>query len=121
VDQSVSQTLHTASVHILSAVVDAHLSSSESEQTTKLLRRTLTALIHHCKSSVEFAAIAQYSVAKLKELGSASSTENDISKLGRLLDVVYFVCAVRNGSRLSRKFPNLSQPAHTESNPQKVT
>jgi U3 small nucleolar RNA-associated protein 20 len=100
--QSVSQSLHTSTTSLLSTLVTYHLSCSNPIQTYKLIRRLLTALIHHCKSAEQFSPVADYLVNEYSTAVTSKSIENDHERLFRILRVVSVPCAVRGGSRLAR-------------------
>ena len=97
--QGVAQTLHSTASSVVVACVDCHLTlgSDYHEVTKKLLRRVLTALIHHCQKPEQFGTVADPLIEKF-----VSSAEcNDMDKLEGLLFTVGIPCATRGGSRLT--------------------
>src|SRR5437588_10628858 len=56
--QSVSQTLHTSAGSLISSLIDCHLTSDNARLSYTLLRRVLTALVHHCNGSEQFSVVA---------------------------------------------------------------
>ncbi|ESK84634.1 u3 snornp protein utp20 [Moniliophthora roreri MCA 2997] len=95
--KSVSQTLHTVTPSLIRPLVTHYLScqSEKWEKVFTLLRRVLTAFIHHVKGAEQFSAIADII---FKEFSSSSSTDEE--RLGRLLELAAVPTSVRNGSRL---------------------
>ncbi|KAF7327783.1 DRIM domain-containing protein [Mycena kentingensis (nom. inval.)] len=98
--KSVSQTLHTCTPLILSPVVAFHL-AKPSSRTYTLLKRLLTALIHHVRNADNFAVAAELLVEKLVSLEGA-----DWEALKTAIDLVSIPASVRNGSRLTQKHAN---------------
>lgn len=94
--QSVAQTIHTCGPLLVLSCVDCYLTAPEDslDATMKLLRRVLTALIHHCAKAEQFAVIADPLVEKL---GAVSATED----AKRLISLLSVPCSVRQGSRLT--------------------
>ncbi|KAI0364815.1 hypothetical protein BV20DRAFT_955505 [Pilatotrama ljubarskyi] len=97
--KSVSQTLHTATASLIGPLVRFHLSSDAPEDSFTLVRRVLTALIHHCKGPEQFAPVSEVIVSLYHEV----IKDTDVEKTGRVLDVVSVVCSVRQGSRMTHK------------------
>ncbi|KAI9063947.1 hypothetical protein FKP32DRAFT_1603293 [Trametes sanguinea] len=97
--QSVSQTLHTATSSLLAPLVRFHLTSEAPEDSFTLVRRVLTALIHHVKGPEQFAPVSEAIVSVYTEV----LKEADEEKTCRILDVVSVVCSVRQGSRMTHK------------------
>ncbi|KAJ8454750.1 hypothetical protein ONZ51_g12850 [Trametes cubensis] len=97
--KSVSQTVHTATPSLIAPLVRYHLGSEVPEDSFTLIRRVLTALIHHCKGPEQFSPISDAVVS----LFSETVKELDEDKICRILDVVSVVCSVRQGSRMSHK------------------
>lgn len=97
-EQSVAQSLHTATPSIIAPLVEYYLASDEYEEAFTLLRRVLTALIHHVKSADQFSPVADVIIERLKQ---EPYTE---SRLEKILPVAVIVCSVRQGSRLSRTY-----------------
>ena len=103
--QSVSQTLHTCTPSVISPLLTYYLSTEDPETTYTLIRRTLTALIHHVKNADQFSLLGDVLIQRFK----ATTTENskDDEHLRRMLEVVAVPCAVRQGSRLTGMFSML--------------
>jgi U3 small nucleolar RNA-associated protein 20 len=104
--QSVSQTLHTSTASIFTPLLDYHLSTSSNINTNTtytLIRRSLTALIHHVKNAEQFESLGDLIVQKfLKQLKSTDmSSESDVERLRKMIEVMGVVCSVRRGSRLN--------------------
>jgi len=105
-NQSVSQTLHTCAISIFMPLLEYHLSSSANTSTTyTLIRRTLTALVHHVKNAEQFALLGDLIVQKFSELLKSTDikSEPDVERLRKMMEVVGVVCSVRQGSRLNGK------------------
>ena len=99
--QSVAQSLHTCAIHIVATCIEIKLNISpeiNDEASATLIRRLLTALVHHCAKPEQFSAIADMLVKKAELVG------DDEEALGRLLDPLFVICSVRGGSRLTREF-----------------
>ncbi|KAF8805205.1 hypothetical protein BYT27DRAFT_7105392 [Phlegmacium glaucopus] len=102
--KSVSQTLHTCAISIFTPLLEYHLSSSANTSTTyTLIRRTLTALVHHVKNAEQFALLGDLIVQKFSELLKSTDikSELDVERLRKMIEVVGVVCSVRQGSRLT--------------------
>ncbi|KAG6885913.1 hypothetical protein C0993_007931 [Termitomyces sp. T159_Od127] len=105
--KSVSQTLHTTTTSIFSSLLEAHLASECPETTYTLIRRTLTALIHHVKNSSAFAPLADLLVQRFTMMvvnltASSFKPSNDTIEYARkMLDILSIPSAVRQGSRLA--------------------
>ena len=102
--QSVSQTLHTCTTSIFTPLLDYHLSLMENTTTTyTLIRRTLTALVHHVKNAEQFALLGDLIIQKFSELLKSTDikSESDIERLRKMIEVVGVICSVRQGSRLN--------------------
>jgi U3 small nucleolar RNA-associated protein 20 len=98
--QSVSQSLHSCASPLVSALLDSHLSRAQvdnSERSEKLIKRVLTALIHHCGKAEHFSVIADLVVDRLVSVQQAGGEE----VLGHVLEIVATPCSVRQGSRLT--------------------
>ncbi|KAF8058583.1 hypothetical protein FPV67DRAFT_1428362 [Lyophyllum atratum] len=107
--KSVSQTLHTATPSIIAPLLSYHLSTPTPEPTYTLLRRVLTALIHHVKNAAQFAPLADLlvrhfssTVKSLDSTSPTSQTENKIESVRRILEVLAVPTAVRQGSRVTQ-------------------
>ncbi|KAG6897519.1 hypothetical protein C0992_000745 [Termitomyces sp. T32_za158] len=111
--KSVSQTLHTATPSIFSPLLEAHLASECPETTYILIRRTLTALIHHVKNSSAFAPLAdiliQRFTATIANLTASPFTPSDdtIECVRKMLEIMSIPSAVRQGSRLAQNHVSL--------------
>ncbi|KNZ75043.1 U3 small nucleolar RNA-associated protein 20 [Termitomyces sp. J132] len=106
---SASQTLHTATSSIFSSLMEAHLASGGPEKTYTLIRRTLTALIHHVKDSSAFAPLADLlfqcfttTVVGLTPASPSTTSDVTIERVRRMLEIMSIPCAVRQGSRLAQ-------------------
>jgi len=102
--KSVSQTLHTCTISIFMPLLEYHLSSSANTSTTNtLIRRTLTALVHHVKNAEQFELLSNLIVQKFSELLKLTDikSESDVERLRKMIEVVGVVCSVRQGSRLT--------------------
>ncbi|KZT18582.1 hypothetical protein NEOLEDRAFT_1246369 [Neolentinus lepideus HHB14362 ss-1] len=99
--KSVSQTLHTATTSILTPLLQYHLACEESGATYTLLRRPLTAFIHHCKGPEQFTAVADLLVDQFTTM--VQTKDKDSETLRRMLEIMAVVCSVRQGSRLTQK------------------
>ena len=100
--QSVSSTLHTTSPSIMGLVIDCYLTCETPDLLYTLLRRTLTSIIHHCKSAEQFSGIAEILIARfLTAVSQSPSNDTEVERLRRILQLISVVCSVRQGSRLS--------------------
>ena len=102
--QSVSQTLHTSTTSIYLPLLDYYLSTSSNTNTTyTLIRRSLTALVHHVKNAEQFELLGDLIVQKFFDVLKSTdiSSESDIERLRKMIEVVGVVCCVRQGSRLN--------------------
>jgi U3 small nucleolar RNA-associated protein 20 len=106
--QSVSQTLHTATPALLGPLFDAYLAipDADADAVHTLVRRTLTALAHHCTSPAEFAPVAQLLVGALARETGAPEAAGKQERMRRALELVFMSCAVRGGARLTRGSPS---------------
>ncbi|KAL4261563.1 Small subunit processome component 20 [Pleurotus pulmonarius] len=101
--KSVSQTLHTSTLSLLSPLIPLYLSASQPDTLYTLIRRIITALIHHVKNAEQFAPLGDYLVTLFLESSKAASTEDEQERLRRSLELIGIPCAVRQGSRLTEK------------------
>ncbi|KAL0955556.1 hypothetical protein HGRIS_001795 [Hohenbuehelia grisea] len=101
--KSVSQSLHTATVSLIAPLVEHFLSCDNPGPVYNLLRRVLTAFIHHVKNADQFAPLADIIVKRYGEVVRAGDAENGHERLRRVMELVAIPCAVRQGSRLSEK------------------
>ncbi|PIL29525.1 hypothetical protein GSI_08333 [Ganoderma sinense ZZ0214-1] len=97
--KSVSQTLHTVTSSLVSPLVQYYLDADSPEEAFTLVRRVLTALIHHCKGADQFSAVSDAVVKRYEEVVKSADEE----RIRRILEVVTVVCSVRQGSRMSHK------------------
>ncbi|KAF6761032.1 U3 snoRNP protein Utp20 [Ephemerocybe angulata] len=95
--KSVSQTLHTATASIVSPLLAYHLKTDNPEPTFNLIRRTLTALIHHVKNAEQFSSLGNLVVQQVK----ASIKVGEEEQTRRAVLVATIPCSVRQGSRLT--------------------
>lgn len=127
--QSVSQTLHTSTPTLLAPLFSHHINAAradgerENTHVLTLIRRVLTALIHHVKGAEEFVVVGDLVVGIFAEAASALSVEStnttpegnegegqiNRERLKRSMEVLFIVCSVRHGSRMTRKFPFMAR------------
>lgn len=106
--------MHTSTTSIISPLLSYYLTSNAipSEQSYTLLRRVLTALIHHVKSAEQFAPLGDLLVEKFVHIVSTesglSTADAEQESLRRILTAVSVVCSVRQGSRMSRELFHLT-------------
>ncbi|KAJ7475832.1 armadillo-type protein [Mycena latifolia] len=107
--KSVSQTLHTCTPSIVFPLLNYHLSAAPSSsadptpRTYTLLRRLLTALIHHVRNAENFASVGDVLVDRFILLTQGTTSEDDLETLRRMMDLISIPAAVRTGSRLTQK------------------
>ncbi|TDL22984.1 hypothetical protein BD410DRAFT_769374 [Rickenella mellea] len=105
--KSLADTLHTCTLSLLASLLQSHLDATNThpEFTEKLIRRMLTALIHHCSKAEQFESVAEHIVQTLEGLVNRTSTSEpvDQSVLQRMLQVATVPCSVRKGSRLKKQ------------------
>ena len=70
------------------------------DDTFTLLRRVLTALIHHCKSAEQFSPVSDVVVKRYEDVIKSA----DEGRVRHILEVAGIVCSVRQGSRMSRAY-----------------
>ncbi|KAK2463026.1 hypothetical protein APHAL10511_004681 [Amanita phalloides] len=108
--KSVSQTLHTCTSSLIRPLLSHHLTSSARPKSTHLLiRRSLTAFIHHVKSADQFSPIVEIVIDQfdsvLRHYAEASPVDQTViptsERFRRALEVVVVPCSVRQGSRLT--------------------
>ncbi|KAI0832589.1 hypothetical protein BC628DRAFT_1347439 [Trametes gibbosa] len=97
--KSVSQTLHTATASLIDPLVRFHLSSDSPKDSFTLVRRVLTALVHHCKGPEQFSSASDVVVSQYLEVLQTPNEE----QISRVLDIVSVVCSIRQGSRMTHK------------------
>ncbi|KAM6502751.1 Armadillo-type fold [Amanita muscaria] len=108
--KSVSQTLHTGTISLFKPLLLYHLTASATPDLTHtLIRRSLTALMHHVKSADQFSPLAELVIglfdSTLKQYVDQGPSCSQYSvpleeQLRRSLEVVAVPCSVRQGSRL---------------------
>jgi hypothetical protein len=74
--RSVFQTLHTSAAPLIASLIDCHLTSDIANLSYTLLRRVLTALIHHCNSSEQFSVVASLVVDRFCTLSQAEDVNH---------------------------------------------
>ncbi|KAI0820961.1 armadillo-type protein [Irpex lacteus] len=109
--KSVSQTLHTITPSVIRPLLAYHLSTAPNSEAQAdsftVIRRTFTALIHHCKSSEQFTPITDILLDHLTRSTTATtSTANGHEEaeeyVARVMEILAVVCSVRSGSRLTQ-------------------
>ncbi|KAF8623398.1 hypothetical protein AX17_007436 [Amanita inopinata Kibby_2008] len=116
--RSVSQTLHTCTASLFNPLLSYHLTTSTSPDLTHtLIRRSLTAFIHHVKSADQFTVLADLLVKHLDitlkqyaEHEPSSAAQSPVSKrekIRRIVEVLAVACSVRQGTRLTRNLEQL--------------
>ncbi|KAJ7597870.1 hypothetical protein C8J56DRAFT_329594, partial [Mycena floridula] len=101
--KSASQTLHTATPTIFSPLLNQHIVCESHPTTFTLIRRLLTALIHHVKHAEQLLPISDVLVNDLLMRSGKVDSDGEKEELRRLLEVVAVSCSVRRGSRLTEK------------------
>ena len=85
---------------MITPLIQHYLACDNPDETHTLVRRVLTALIHHCKGADQFAPVSDVIIKLyLDELNTA-----DEERIRRVLEVVSVVCSVRQGSRMTRAY-----------------
>jgi U3 small nucleolar RNA-associated protein 20 len=86
-------------------LISYHLSASDPKATYTLLRRSLTALIHHVKNAEQISLIGDIFVERLLSILNEVNIakEEDMECLRRMLEATAVLCGVRQGSRLTRR------------------
>ncbi|KAG1788657.1 armadillo-type protein [Suillus plorans] len=97
--KSVSQTLHTSAGSSIASLIDCHLTSDRPELSYTLLRRVLTALIHHCNGPEDFSVVASLIVDRFCAVSQTGGANHQ--DLQRVMQITSVICAVHQGSRLS--------------------
>ncbi len=110
--KSIPQTLHTSTVSICTTLLAYHLSTENPEATYTVLRRSLTALVHHVKNAEQFSVLGDLVVRELTKVMNDQDTPNH-EILRRLLEVISIPYSVRQGSRMSRTSFSLRIPHPT--------
>jgi U3 small nucleolar RNA-associated protein 20 len=83
----------------MASLIDCHLTSDRPEMSYTLLRRVLTALIHHCNGPEQFSIVGSLIVDRFYAVSQADDANHQ--HLQRAMQITSVVCAVRQGSRLS--------------------
>lgn len=96
--KSVAQTIHTSGPPLIITCLEYHLTVSEGEldDNSKLIRRILTALVHHCSKPEQFAPVVDPIIARFGSL-------TEIKDIKRTINVLAVPCSVRQDSRLTAK------------------
>lgn len=86
-----------------------YLSTEAPETTYTLIRRVLTALIHHVKNAGQFSPLADLLVQEFSTISKStkSTSPEDLERLRRMLEILTVPSSVRQGSRLTRRFGSL--------------
>lgn len=96
---------------MVATLIRTHIEASESQPTFILLRRLLTALMHHVPNSEAYEPISSYVLDQLSvairrvQDSEISSDDNEVAKLSKLATIVI---EVRKGSRVEGIDPLLS-------------
>ncbi|KAG1734522.1 armadillo-type protein [Suillus lakei] len=90
--KSVSQTLHTSAGSSMVSLIDCHLTSDHPELTYTLLRRVLTALIHHCNGPEHFSVVASLIVDRFCAVSQAEGANHQ--HLQRAMQITSVICAL---------------------------
>ncbi|TCD65551.1 U3 snoRNP protein [Steccherinum ochraceum] len=96
--KSVSQTLHTTTASMFPPVIRHYLDCEDPQTSFTVLRRSFTALAHHCKNPEQYTPTVEYAI---QQLVSADHGETERSR--RLLELLTVPSSVRQGSRLSQQ------------------
>ena len=97
-NQSVAQSVHTAAPSIISEVLRCYVDTqTAADGLYHVIRRILTALIHHVGTAEQFSPISTVVLGVFKP-AAVSNTQN----ITRLLPVLVTICSVRYGSRITR-------------------
>ena len=97
--QSVSQTLHTTTKSLFIPVVRHYLTSEDHDHIYTVLRRSLTALAHHCKTPEQYSPAVESFIEEF-----VSAERQDVERLRRLLEILTVPCSVRQGARLTSEY-----------------
>jgi hypothetical protein len=87
--QSVSQTLRSSAGSLTASLIDCHLTSDTADLSCTLLRRVLTALIHHCNSSEQFSVVASLVIDRFCILSQAEDVNFSVPCKSRLWSVLF--------------------------------
>lgn len=106
--QSASHTLHISSAALLQAILDFHMSPSNEtpQRSEQLLRRILTALVHHCSQPEQFTPIASLLLQKLSCVAEEDPAQDLYydETVRRILEVISVPCSARKGSRFNSEY-----------------
>ena len=95
-------TLHTCTSALFDTLVSLHLSPEHRISTGNLLRRVITALVHHCHKAEHFSPISDILVSRFMSVASDEQAPF-------VTELLYIACAVRCGSRMARTFIEIVQ------------
>jgi len=98
--QSVSQTLHTCTLAIFGPLLSCHLDSVDPKATYTLLRRSLTALLHHVKGADQFSSLTEICMERF----TSTMKEGNEERVRRMLNIMSVLIGVRQGARLTGNF-----------------
>jgi len=98
--QSVSQTLHTCTLAIFGPLLSCYIDSVDPKATYTLLRRSLTALLHHVKNADQFSGLTELCM----ERSTATIKAGDEERTRRMLNIMSVLIGVRQGARLTGNF-----------------
>ena len=79
-------------------MLHTYMDAEDPEQLFIVLRRVLTALIHHCKTADQFAPLSDILVQTVE-----AARKDKPEPLQCLVEILVVVCSVRQGSRLTGK------------------
>ena len=89
-------TLHTCTSALFEELLKVYCSAQYRSSTETLLKRIITALIHHCDNAEQFSPISDLLVSRF-----VGSTPKELPYVMALLSTA---CSVRKGSRMTRTF-----------------
>jgi U3 small nucleolar RNA-associated protein 20 len=89
---------------VITPLLKVHLRSQVSVPTHTCLRRLLTALIHHCKTAVQFLPVSKLLVEELISTARSVESNEHTDPLNRLVEIIAVVSSVRQGSRMTGAF-----------------
>jgi hypothetical protein len=99
-------------VPLFTTLLAWHLSTDDHEATYTVLRRSLTALVHHVKNANQFFVLGDFLISEVKKAADEHIASNP-EKLRRVLEIVSIPYSVREGSRMTRSsFPFLRTHAN---------
>ncbi|KAJ8581807.1 hypothetical protein M405DRAFT_831809 [Rhizopogon salebrosus TDB-379] len=74
---------------LIASLIDCHLPSDTADLSCTLLRRVLTALIHHCNSSEQFSVVASLVIDRFCILSQAEDVNFSVPCKSRLWSVLF--------------------------------